>query len=67
MSDLKGIIAPFTTPFTASGAINLELVKPQVDWMIENGVHGLAAGGALLRLGRLDALEDHERDVAGVG
>ena len=46
MSDLKGIIAPFTTPFTASGAINLELVKPQVDWMIENGVHGLAAGGS---------------------
>lgn len=46
MSDLKGIIAPFTTAFTASGAINLELVKPQVDWMIENGVHGLAAGGS---------------------
>ncbi|MEK9597051.1 MAG: dihydrodipicolinate synthase family protein [Rhodospirillaceae bacterium] len=46
MSDLKGIIAPFTTAFTASGAINLALVKPQVDWMIEHGVHGLAAGGS---------------------
>lgn len=46
MSELKGIIAPFTTPFTKSGAINLDLVKPQVDWLIENGVHGLAAGGS---------------------
>ena len=22
------------------------LVKPQVDWLIDNGVHGLAAGGS---------------------
>ena len=46
MSKLKGIIAPFTTPFTESGEINFDLVKPQVDWLIENGVHGLAAGGS---------------------
>ncbi len=46
MSELHGIIAPFTTAFTESGAIDLNLVKPQVDWMIDNGVHGLAAGGS---------------------
>jgi len=46
VSELKGIIAPFTTPFTESGAINLDLVQPQVDWLINNGVHGLAAGGS---------------------
>ncbi len=46
MSDLKGIIAPFTTPFMDSGAIDLSLVRGQVDWLIENGVHGLAAGGS---------------------
>ena len=46
MTDLKGIIAPFTTPFTQKGDINLSLVKPQVDWLIDNGVHGLAAGGS---------------------
>ena len=46
MTDLKGIIAPFTTPFTQDGDINLSLVKSQVDWLIENGVHGLAAGGS---------------------
>jgi 4-hydroxy-tetrahydrodipicolinate synthase len=46
LSDLKGIIAPFTTPFTESGAIDLALVPAQVEWLIENGVHGLAAGGS---------------------
>ena len=46
MIKLKGIIAPFTTPFSESGEINFDLVKPQVDWLIENGVHGLAAGGS---------------------
>ena len=46
MTSLKGIIAPFTTPFKANGEIDLTLIKPQVDWLIENGVHGLAAGGS---------------------
>lgn len=46
MSNLQGIIAPFTTAFTQNGEIDLTLVKPQVDWLIENGVHGLAAGGS---------------------
>ena len=46
MNKLKGIIAPFTTPFSQDGSIDLSLVKPQVDWLIENGVHGLAAGGS---------------------
>ena len=46
MTELKGVIAPFTTPFTESGEIDLSLVKPQVDWLIGNGVHGLAAGGS---------------------
>lgn len=46
MSELRGIIAPFTTPFTEGGAVNLDLVQPQVEWLINNGVHGLAAGGS---------------------
>lgn len=46
MSDLKGIISPFTTPFTESGEIDLDLVPAQVEWLLENGVHGLAAGGS---------------------
>ena len=46
MTKLRGIIAPFTTPFKENGEIDLNLIKPQVDWLIENGVHGLAAGGS---------------------
>ena len=46
MSDLRGIVAPFTTPFSEDGAVDLTLVAPQVDWLINNGVHGLAAGGS---------------------
>ena len=46
MSKLKGVIAPFTTAFKQDGSIDLNLVKPQVDWLINNGVHGLAAGGS---------------------
>jgi 4-hydroxy-tetrahydrodipicolinate synthase len=29
-----------------NGAVDLSLVPGQVDWLIENGVHGLAAGGS---------------------
>jgi 4-hydroxy-tetrahydrodipicolinate synthase len=46
MNKLKGIISPFTTPFTKKGHIDLSLVKPQVDWLLDKGVHGLAAGGS---------------------
>lgn len=46
MAELVGIIAPFTTPFAEDGSIRLDLVKSQVDWLIDNGVHGLAAGGS---------------------
>ena len=46
MSTLQGIISPFTTPFSKEGKLQLELVPPQVEWLIENGVHGLAAGGS---------------------
>ena len=46
MSTLHGIVAPFTTPFTEKGDIAFGSVKSQVDWLIKNGVHGLAAGGS---------------------
>lgn len=60
MSDLQGIIAPFTTPFSQAGDINLSLVKPQVDWLLENGVHGLAAGGSTGEGHALNRDEYHE-------
>lgn len=46
LDELHGIVAPFTTPFREDGSIDFAAIKPQVDWLIENGVHGLAAGGS---------------------
>ncbi len=43
---LHGIIPPMTTPFAADGALKLDLVRGQVDWLAAQGVHGLAAGGS---------------------
>lgn len=46
LEDLRGVIAPFTTPFNENDTIELDAVAAQVDWLIDNGVHGLAAGGS---------------------
>jgi 4-hydroxy-tetrahydrodipicolinate synthase len=43
---LHGIIPPMTTPFDADGAIDEAAVRAQVRWLLEAGVHGLAAGGS---------------------
>ncbi|MEM1315145.1 MAG: dihydrodipicolinate synthase family protein, partial [Pseudomonadota bacterium] len=43
---LHGVIAPFTTPFGEDDEVRLDDIGPQVDWMIGEGVHGLAAGGS---------------------
>jgi 4-hydroxy-tetrahydrodipicolinate synthase len=44
--NLYGIIPPMTTPFDAGGAIDEGAVRAQVRWLLEAGVHGLAAGGS---------------------
>jgi 4-hydroxy-tetrahydrodipicolinate synthase len=54
---LQGIIPPMTTPFKANGDLDLKLVKPQVDWLIGAGVHGMAAGGSTGEGHALDAEE----------
>ena len=43
---LRGVIAPFTTPFGDDDRLDLAPVAAQVDWLIGQGVHGLAAGGS---------------------
>jgi 4-hydroxy-tetrahydrodipicolinate synthase len=60
VSELRGVIAPFTTPFTDGGALDLARVGPQVDWLIDNGVHGLAAGGSTGEGHVLDRSEHHD-------
>lgn len=46
MDELKGVIAPFTTPFDEDDSIDFAAVGRQVDWLIGAGVDGLAAGGS---------------------
>ena len=60
---LHGIIPPMTTPFGVDGELTLGLVKGQVDWLVSQGVHGLAAGGSTGEGHALDAAEF--RDLVG--
>ena len=39
-------VGPMATPFSKSGTLDLNPIQAQVDWLIDNGVHGLAAGGS---------------------
>ena len=60
---LHGIIPPMTTPFGADGELKLDLVRGQVDWLVGQGVHGLAAGGSTGEGHTLDGVEF--RDLVG--
>jgi len=57
---LHGIIPPMTTPFRADGELRLESVRAQVDWLIGQGVQGLAAGGSTGEGHTLEANEFHD-------
>lgn len=46
LDQLRGVVAPFTTPFGEDDAIDFAAIGAQVDWLIAEGVHGLAAGGS---------------------
>jgi 4-hydroxy-tetrahydrodipicolinate synthase len=43
---LRGIIPPVTTAFDKHGEIDEIAVRAQVNWMADQGVHGLAVGGS---------------------
>ena len=46
LQDLRGIVSPFTTPFREDDTIDFGAISAQVDWLVAEGVHGLAAGGS---------------------
>ena len=68
---LKGVIAPFTTPFREDDSVDLGAIGAQVDWLAGEGAHGLAAGGstgeghALTREEHRDILAETVRAAAG--
>ncbi|MEM7685635.1 MAG: dihydrodipicolinate synthase family protein [Pseudomonadota bacterium] len=71
LDELRGVVAPFTTPFTEDDGIDLSAISAQVDWLIAEGVHGLAAGGstgeghALTRAEHRDILAETVRATDG--
>ena len=46
MVQLSGVIAPSTTPFDRSGNIKFDAVATQIEWLIKEGVSGIAIGGS---------------------
>ncbi len=42
----EGIYTPVVTPYHADGAVNWEALADVVDYLVENGVHGLISGGS---------------------
>jgi 4-hydroxy-tetrahydrodipicolinate synthase len=42
----KGVYAVAVTPFKADGSFDYDKAKDHVDWLIENGVHGIVVLGA---------------------
>lgn len=45
-ADIKGIVPPLVTPFTANGEIDELALRAGVRFMLEQGVHGLVVGGS---------------------
>jgi 4-hydroxy-tetrahydrodipicolinate synthase len=60
-----GIIPPMTTPFDADGEIDEAATRAQVRWLLDRGVHGIAAGGSTGEGHTLDA-DELKRLVATV-
>lgn len=54
----SGIVASSVTPFAGEGEIDLELLKPHIDWLIAEGANGLSPLGSS---GEFCALEMEDR------
>ena len=60
MVQLAGVIAPSTTPFDKSGNIDFAAAAKQIDWLIGEGVAGVAVGGSTGEGQTLDAEETRD-------
>ena len=65
MAQLSGVIAPATAPFDKKGDIDFDSFIKQIDWLIKEGVAGIAIGGST---GEGHTLNDEEtRDLIAAG
>ncbi len=66
LDQLRGVVAPFTTPCGEDDRIDFAAIGAQVDWLIAEGVHGLAAGGSTGEGHALDRAEHRDLLAATV-
>ena len=66
MTELAGVIPPATTPFDAAGAIDYGAAARQINWLIDEGAHGVAVGGSTGEGHTLDAEETRDLVTAAV-
>ncbi len=45
-SSIRGSIVPLVTPFRDDGELELERIRPLVDWQLASGTHGVSVGGS---------------------
>ena len=65
MGELSGVIAPATTPFDKNGDIDFVSFIKQINWLIKEGVAGVAIGGST---GEGHTLNNEEtRDLIAAG
>jgi len=60
MSELSGVIPPATTPFDVNGDILFDAAQMQIDWLIRQGISGVAVGGSTGEGHTLDAEETRD-------
>lgn len=57
---LRGIIPALVTPMSADGALDIDAFSAHVEWMLEQGVHGLVPCGSTGESATLDADEQRQ-------
>lgn len=55
---IKGVMVPIITPFTDDEKIDFKSLRRLIDYILDNGVHGIWAAGTT---GEFSALEDSDR------
>ena len=55
---IRGVMVPILTPFTPDEKVDFESLRRLVDYLLDNGVHGIWAAGTT---GEFSALDDEQR------
>ncbi|MGC8590528.1 dihydrodipicolinate synthase family protein, partial [Athalassotoga sp.] len=59
----RGVYTVLVTPFNSAGEVDYEGLQKNVEWQIQEGIHGLVVNGST---GEFASLEDYEREKSMV-